>query len=257
MKKDKLIVLFLSLAIASFANESAKKTEIGFSVNMMSMDYREYAGGSIVDSEKSDSLPGFGLQYKRQLNNGGFIDVDYSLYYGDTDYVGSNLNDPNGVYGDRIEVTKNIISDGSIGYSQVKSFDNFLVSMRLGVGYRFWERALSDGHTEQYSWPYGTVKLGTSGNMSGKDTLGVSAEYHYAFSPQMKSNMYGTFDLGRTDGFSIIVPWEHTFTPSWALKFTYMYQTWNINKSDTNGIYYEPDSESKFHTVNAALVYRY
>jgi hypothetical protein len=93
--------------------------------------------------------------------------------------------------------------------------------------------------------------------MSGKDTIGVSAEYHQAFSPQMNSNKFGTFDLGRSDGFSIIVPWEHTLSPVWALKFSYMYQTWNINKSDINGGYVEPDSESKFHTLNATLAYCY
>jgi hypothetical protein len=256
MKKHNLIVLFLSLAVASFANESGKRTEIGLSVNTMNMDYREYSGGTILDSEKSDSLPGFGLQYKRQLNNGGFFDVDYSQYYGNTDYVGFYLGS-GGHYGDVTAITKNTISDGSIGYSEEKSFNNYLVSMRLGVGYRFWERSLADGHTEQYELPYGTVKLGVLADLTNKDTLGVAAEYHRAFSPQMKSNIYGTFDLGTTDGFSIIVPWEHTFTPSWALKFTYMYQTWNINKSDTNAGYYEPDSESKFHTLNAALVYRY
>jgi hypothetical protein len=252
MKKH--ILFILACSISAFATQ----TELSISVNTMNMDYREYNKGSIVDSEKSKSLTGVGLQYKHQLSNThSFIDVDYALYHGDTDYVGSVLYDPHGVYGDIRSTTDNIISDSSIGYSQEKLFDNYLVSMRLGVGYRFWERALSDGNTEQYSWPYGTVKLGISGNMSGKDTLGVSAEYHQAFSPQMNSNKFGTFDLGRTDGFSIIVPWEHTLSPVWALKFSYMYQTWNINKSDINGGYVEPDSESKFHTLNATLAYCY
>ncbi|HZF69288.1 outer membrane beta-barrel protein [Sulfuricurvum sp.] len=256
MKKYQLIVLFLSFTVASFANEYGKRTEIGLSVNAMNMDYREYTGGTIVDSEKSDSLPGFGLQYKQQLNNGSFIDIDYSQYYGNTDYVGSYLGS-GGQYGDVTAITENTISDGSIGYSEEKWFDNYLVSMRLGMGYRYWERALGNGHTEEYTWPYGTVKLGITGELTSADTLGIAAEYHHAISPKMKSNKYGTFDLGRTDGFSIIVPWEHALTPSWAVKFTYMYQTWNINKSDKIGIYYEPDSESKFHTVSAALVYRY
>jgi hypothetical protein len=220
------------------------------------MDYSEYSGGTIVDSEKSDSLPGFGLQYKKQLNNGSYIDADFSQYHGDSTYVGYYLGS-GGHYGDVVATTKNTISDGSIGYSEEKPFDNYLLAMRLGVGYRYWERALADGHTEDYEWAYGSAKLGISGYLTSKDTLGIAAEYHHAISPKMKSNMYGTFDLGRTDGFSIIVPWEHELTPSWALKFTYMYQTWNISQSDTNSGYYEPDSESKFHTVNAALVYRY
>ncbi|MDD2368324.1 MAG: outer membrane beta-barrel protein [Sulfuricurvum sp.] len=259
MKKHKLIVLFLSLAVASFAHEN----EFSFGLSSMSMDYMEYKdNGDKADSEKADTLPGFTLSYKTSISNGGFIDADFSQYYGNTNYVGSALNNPNGQYGDVTATTESTISDGSIGYSEQKIYDNYLVFMRLGIGYRNWERALSDGHTEEYKWPYGTVKLGFLGNMTGNDTLGLSAEYHQAFSPQMKSNKYGTFDLGRTDGFSIIVPWEHTLSANWALKFTYMYQTWDIKKSNTlpyqsSQIVWEPRSESNFNTFNAALVYRY
>ena len=254
---QKHTLLILACTISAFATN----TELSLSVNTMNMDYREYNGGTIVDSEKTGTLPGFGLQYKKQLNdssmgNRSFIDVDYSQYYGNTDYVGFYLGS-GGQYGDVTAITENTISDGSIGYSEEKLFDNYLVSMRLGIGYRYWERALADGHTEEYTWPYGTVKIGISGELTSADTLGIAAEYHHALSPKMKSNIYGTFDLGRTDGFSIVVPWEHRLTPSWAIKFTYMYQTWNISQSDTNSGYYEPDSESKFHMVNAALVYRY
>lgn len=259
--KHKLIILILSLAVASFASDNGKKTELGLSINAMNMDYREYSGGSILDSEKADSLPGFGIQYKDLINDSSdgvrsFFDIDFSQYYGDTTYVGFYLNS-GGQYGDVVTTTKNTISDGTIGYSEEKTYDNYLLSMRLGVGYRFWERALADGHTEQYKWPYGTVKLGMSSDLTSSDTLGVAAEYHHAISPKMESNRYGTFDLGRTNGFSVSVPWEHTLSESWAFKLTYIYQTWNIGQSDATSGYYEPDSESKFHTVNAALVYRY
>ncbi len=259
--KHKLIILILSLAVASSANDNAKHTQLGLSINTMNMDYREYSGGTILDSEKANSLPGFGLQYKEQINDlsegaRSYIDIDFSHYYGDTTYVGFYLNS-GGHYGDVITTTKNMISDGTIGYSEEKMYDNYLLSMRLGIGYRFWERALADGHIEQYKWPYGTVKMGVSSELTSADTLGVAAEYHHAISPKMESNLYGTFDLGRTNGFSVSVPWEHALTSSWAFKLTYMYQTWNIGKSDANSGYFEPDSESKFHTVNAALVYRY
>lgn len=259
--KHKLIILILSLAAVSFANENGKHTQLGFSINAMNMDYREYSGGTILDSEKSNSLPGFGLQYKEQITSTSndiksFIDIDFSQYYGDTTYVGFYLNS-GGDYGDVVTTTKNTISDGTIGYSEEKMYNNYQLSMRLGLGYRFWERALADGHTEQYKWPYGSVKVGISADMSNQDNFGLAAEYHHAISPKMDSNIYGTFDLGRTNGFSVSVPWEHTLNASWAFKLTYMYQTWNIGKSNLNSGYYEPDSESKFHTVNGALVYRY
>lgn len=259
MKKHNLIVLILSLAVASFANEN----EFSFGLTSMSMDYMEYKdNGDNFDSERADTLPGITLGYKTRMDNGGFIDIDFSRYFGNTNYIGSDLKNPNGQYGDLTATTESTISNGSIGYSEQKIYDNYLVFMRLGIGYRNWERALADGHTEEYKWSYGTVKLGFSGNMTGNDTLGLSAEYHQAFSPQMKSNKFGTFNLGRTDGFSIVVPWEHTLTPNWALKLTYMYQTWDIEKSNIlhypdSSIAWEPRSESSFNTFNAALVYRY
>ena len=255
MKKYTLLIL--AFAISAFANDR----ELSLSINTMNMDYREYVGGTIVDSEKANSLPGFGLQYKEKINDTSdgmrsFVDIDFSQYYGDTTYVGFYLNS-GGHYGDVTATTKNTISDGSIGYTEDKMYDNYLLSMRIGVGYRFWERALADGHTEQYKWPYGSVKMGVSADLSNQDNLGIAAEYHHAISPKMESNIYGTFNLGRTNGFSVSVPWEHTLTSSWAFKLTYMYQTWNIGQSDSNAGFYEPDSESKFHTINAALVYRY
>lgn len=255
MKKYTLLIL--AFAISAFANDR----ELTFSVQAMNMDYREYSGGAIIDSEKAHSLPGFGLQYKEKINDTSdgmrsFVDIDFSQYYGDTTYVGFYLNS-GGQYGDVTATTKNTISDGSIGYTEDKMYDNYLLFMRIGVGYRFWERALADGHTEQYKWPYGSVKMGVSADLSTQDNLSIAAEYHHAISPKMDSNIYGTFDLGRTNGFSVSVPWEHTLTSSWAFKLTYMYQTWNIGKSASNAGFYEPDSESKFHTINAALVYRY
>lgn len=260
MKKHRLIILFLSIASAAVASDVKKESELSISVNTMSMDYTEYhEDGDKIDSEATDSLPGFTIGYKTHTNDGlygdgGFVDTELSHFSGDTTYIGSYQG---GTYGELKGTTHNSITDAAIGYSENMTVGPGLWFVRIGMGYRLWERELLDGHNEKYYWPYGSLSTGLSGNLSPDDNIGLSAEYHRAFSPEMKSNILGTFDLGRTDGYSISIPWVHTITPSWALKFAYTYQTWEIEKSNTVSGFYEPHSESYFNIFKAALIYRY
>jgi hypothetical protein len=262
MRKEHLTVVFLLLAIASFAREN----EFNIGLSSMSMDYREYnLDGSFADSEKTNALTGLNLNYSTQISDADYgasslFDIDFSLYQGNTRYDGFYIDPYDGhITGPANNLTtKNIISDSSIGYSEIKQLDRVIWNTRFGIGYRFWERALEDTHTEDYSWLYGSISTGISGNIFTNNNIGIFAEYHRAFSPKMESNNFGTFDLGRTDGYSISLPWTHTISPSWAFKFDYTYKTWNIEHSTKHSDNrYEPDSESKFHTVSAALVYRY
>ena len=265
IKKYPLIILILSLAVAALADGNIKDNQLSISVNTMSMDYTEYAlDGSFADSENTDSMTGFGLSYATRIGNGfygesGFFDVDFSLYHGDTRYDGYYLDKYDNIVGSANNLTtNNTITEGSLGYFETKSIYQALWFTRVGIGYREWERDLSNGHNEKYSWFYGSLSTGLSGNIFPSDNLGISAEYHRAFSPEMKSNGFGTFDLGRTDGYSISIPWIHTLTPSWALKFAYTYQTWDIEHSTIHPDgHHEPRSESYFNIFNAALIYRY
>lgn len=261
MKKYHLLILILSIALPALA----KDNQLSLSVNTMSMDYTEFTlAGSFADSERTDALAGFGLNYITRISDGldgdgGFIDIDFSRYQGNSRYDGFYLGALGQVTGPANNLTtKNTITDSSIGYSETKKFDQALLSMRLGMGYRLWERDLAGGHNEQYSWSYGSLSTGINGNIFPDDNIGISAEYHRAFSPKMESNQYGTFDLGCTDGYSISVPWVHTITPSWAIKFVYTYQTWDIEHSTVHSDgWYEPRSESNFNIFNAALIYSY
>lgn len=265
IKKYPLIIFILSIAVATLANEKNKDDQLTISVNTMSMDYTEYdLSGSFADSEKTDSIAGFGLNYATRIGNGifgenGYFDVDFSLYHGDTRYDGFYLDNNGNIIGSANNLTTtNTITDAGFGYFETQKLSQALFFTRIGLGYRLWERDLSDGHNEKYSWAYGSLSTGLSGNIFPKDNLGISAEYHRAFSPEMKSNRFGTFDLGHTDGYCISIPWIHTITPSWALKFTYAYQTWDIEHSTVHSDgFYEPRSESHFNIFNAGLTYRY
>ena len=229
------------------------------------MDYTEYnEDDDKFGSETTDSLPGFTIGYKTRINDGlygdgGFVDAELSYFDGDTTYTGSYQG---GTYGDLKETTHNYITDTAIGYTENIIVGSALWFVRVGMGYRLWERELADGHNEKYKWSYGSLSTGVSGNILPDDNIGISAEYHRAFSPEMESNLLGTFDLGRTDGYSISIPWVHTITPSWAFKLAYTYQTWDIEKSNTivdsyGSAWLEPRSESHFNIFNAALIYRY
>jgi hypothetical protein len=261
MNKYNILISILFSTVCAFASDG----ELSISVNTMSMDYMEYKdNGDKFDSETANALPGFAIGYKTRINDGldgdgGYIDAGFSHFYGDTTYIGSYQG---GNYGDLTTITHNRISEATFGYSESKDLEQVLWSVRFGMGYRLWERELADGHNEQYVWPYGSISTGLSGNISTNDTLGILAEYHRAISPKMKSNMLGTFDLGRTDGYSISIPWIHTITSSWDLKFAYTYQTWDIEKSNiitdnTGTSWLEPRSESHFNIFDAALIYHY
>lgn len=261
MKKHHLLILVLSIALTASADDS----QLSVSVNTMSMDYTEFnQDGSFADSEKADALAGFNLNYTVRISDGygeedSFLDIDFSQYQGNTRYDGFYLDSLGNVTGPANNLTtKNTITDSSIGYSETRKLDQALWSVRIGMGYRLWERILADGHNEQYSWTYGSISSEISGNIFPNDNIGISAEYHRAFSPKMESNQHGTFDLGRTDGYSISVPWVHTITPTWAIKFAYTYQTWNIEHSTVHSDgWYEPRSESHFDIFNAAVMYFY
>lgn len=265
MKKFAFISLLVATSIGLWAVENSNGTEVRVSINTMSMDYMEYKeNGDKFDSEKTDALPGFSLGYKTKVSDGldgdgGYIDTELSHFYGNTEYIGSYQG---GTYGDLTLTTRNRISEAAIGYSENKAFEQGLWFVRVGMGYRYWERELADGHIEEYYWPYGSLSTGLTGSLSADDNLGIEIEYHRAFSPQMKSNLYGTFDLGRTDGYSISIPWVHTITQAWALQLAYTYKTWDIEASNKihfpdGSIVWEPRSESNFNIFNAALIYRY
>lgn len=229
----------------------------GISFETLSFDYREYdTDGTILDSEKSDFMPGIRAWYSIPAGVGDSIEADFSWFGGDTDYVGFLLGS-GGSYGDYVATTNNTLMEGSLSYSTHAPTAWGDVFMSLGAGYRYWERALADGHTEEYIWPYGKLSLGSTADITADDTLSISASYQYAFDPKMESNVYGTFDLGTTDGIEITVPWRHRIDNQWSTEIRYTYSTWEIGRSDVVGIAVEPDSKTVQHRGSFALVYQY
>lgn len=253
-----VILLFTTI---TYATSDDTKLTVGF--NLMSMDYMEYSqSGEKLDSEKSDALPGFTLGYQTRLldgidQDGGFIDLSFSHYQGTTTYTGSDLNNPNGKFGDLVLQTTNKLNDGTLSYIQNMSAINLLFSLQGGLGYRQWDRILADGHEEAYKWFYGFIKAGATKNIFKHDNLGVSIQYHRALSPTMSSNLYGTFDLGDTQGYAISVPWTHQLNRLWDFQLNYTYKTWDISLSNVVSGMYEPRSESSFHTLGLAFIYKY
>ena len=261
----RLTVILLFTTITYAASDDTKLT-VGF--NLMSVDYMEYSqSGKKLDSEKSDALPGFTLGYQTRLldgidQDGGFIDLSFSHYQGNTDYVGSYQG---GAYGDLSNTTQNKLNDGILSYIQNKSAFNLLFSLQGGMGYHQWTRDLTGWQTEDYRWAYGFIKTGVSATISKKDNLAVFIQYHQAFGPQMEAKMQDgsslTFDLGRTDGYSISVPFTHKLNNLWDIKLAYTYTNWNIGRSNTlinsGSPWTEPRSESSFHTLGLAFIYKY
>lgn len=258
MKKHYLILSVLFIAMTSLAKEN----KLSVSMNTMSMDYTEFnSDGSFADSEKADALVGFTLNYSTQIRKreNSFLNIDFSRYQGNTRYDGFYIDAFGNITGPANNLTTiNTITDSSISYYETKKSNQLAWFARFGIGHRLWVRDLSGSHTEKYDWSYAAISTGINWNIVPSNTIGVSAEYHKAFSPTMKSNQHGTFNLGNTDGYNISIPWTYTITPSWAIKLAYTYQTWNIEHSTVHSDgWYEPRSESNFNLFNTALIYTY
>lgn len=66
-----------------------------------------------------------------------------------------------------------------------------------------------------------------------------------------------TFDLGRTWGCSVGVPFVYNITDDFALISDYSYGYTKINKSNVVAGYFEPESKNYSHTVDIGFRYSF
>lgn len=265
MQKIQLFLIVSFISATLWGSPSNSDSLFSFTINTLTMDYMEYKeNGEYFDSERAHSIPGFTFGYTTGISDGllgdrGLLDLEISSFQGETTYIGSKQG---GNYGDLTTTSDNIITDTAIGYRETKRFDQMEFFTKAGLGFRYWERSLNDGYIEEYYWPYVALKTGIITEVFNNISLGVSLEYHKALHPKMYANFAGTFDLGRTDGYTLSIPFIYYISPSWAFKVAYSYQTWNIEKSNTikdslGQSWHEPRSESDFNRFDFGFEYHF
>jgi len=234
----------------------------------MSINYKEYIdSGKLLDSEQTNpflyGLDG-GINTTVYSNNSfsNVVRINGKYYSGNTQYKGSPLNKNDGTYGSLTGNTKDTIYNIAISNRFLFKFKNLNFLTDIGLGRRNWNRQLSANQDEKYTWYYDYISSGVEFAFNSKLSLGIKAKYCNAINPTMRSYINGDstipsymkFNLGRTYGYSLTVPFKYKITNSFDIIANYTYGEWNIGKSNTvSSVYHEPRSKTKYNIVSIGL----
>ena len=149
--------------------------------------------------------------------------------------------------------------DIDIGVRKSYLFANHIeLSAGLGIGYRYWDRALSISQVEDYRWYSLRTMIGVSYHTGNKFTFGGEVEYQSGFNETMgASNLGTTFTLGGADiiTFSIPLVYDYSSKMNFTAKFIYEKQT--IVASNIINGYYEPDSTAKNKYIQVGVDFKF
>jgi len=209
------LILFIS-PLDVFARDDS--TSFSLAWVGMSMDYREYDGGVIQDSEKAElaDIYGYDMGYHFVFNKDEIssqnIDVDFMMLSGNTVYKGATLGS-NDTYGSYIGSTLNKIIQASIGYKYVYKYNSILdFKTGLGLGYYVWDRQLSSDQEELYEWYTARPMLGLGVTLD-RFYIGAKFEYQYGFhSTISSSNPSVNLNLGGVDIYKLTIPITYAFS---------------------------------------------
>ena len=263
--------LLLVLFVVFLCVVQAKENDLYFNAGLigMSMDYREYDDNSqILDSEKSDisQIMGIELGVSYVLNA---VDEDYSQFNftytrvtGTTDYVGAYIGSGAG-YGSLTGTTYNTIVDFDVNYMYAMAIRNdFYLLMGAELGYRSWERILSETQVERYSWKYLAPTVGIEYRKNSFYLL-FDMDYKYAISPIMTATgINGSFKLASANIFTTSVKADYQLNSLYSMYIAYVYENQEIKKSnilyDSNGKgFLEPDSTSNNKYIKFGFTFKY
>ena len=267
----KKILLFICLINVNLLSSSL---EVG--LGGLKFNYNEYTDdGNWFNSEKNSGyeLNGGFVKYRHDL---GIVreedityyqnlEIYYSFHLNTTDYDGSLSN------GDPYQgKTDNYLHQGHVRYHAINKIENYELGLFLGLGYRYWDRDLLGqyGYLETYQWPYYEVGLSWKW-FDGNYFMGASASYQKAYKPTMiaytknKTNIGRDldFDLGDTKGYKIDIPIGYQINNNWDITLHYIYDVWDIQRSNTlatnTGTAYEPSSETTNKYTYLSIEYRF
>lgn len=249
-----------------FAKTSA---EYGVNVVGMSMDYKEYKDGVLLDSESSNfaDLTGaeFLYNYKMQANETDDYDV-VSLHVmvlgGDTTYTGSYIGSGLG-YGSVVSTTSNKVYDVDLDFAHTyQRSQHYKITFALGVGYRFWRRELSAQQVEDYKWF--SLRPSVAFSYTYKNlSISPTFEYQYGLRPRMSATgINDEFKLGAANILELSLPLEYALNKQFSLYGAYTYQYQKIRESNVvydnsgNG-YFEPESKAYNEYIKFGLIFKY
>ena len=284
-KKVKIIYVISMIVSLFVLNLNARESGYSFSAAIvgMSMDYKEYGVKGIydapvnleelLDSEESmlNEIMGvdYEVKYTNVLENKNYMNFGISFTYliGQTKYTGSYISSTS-KYGSVVSRTLNAVADTALEYTYMHNLnDRIVIGGGVGVGYRYWKRALSSTQIEVYKWFSVRPIVLSEYNINGF-TLGLKLEYQYGISPEMlifadTQNPDTTVKLGSANIFVTSLPLRYSINKNLEIfaEYTYEYQT--IEKSnlvDYNGIknnLWEPRSVANNQYIKLGATFKF
>ena len=247
------------------------KVSTEYSVNIvgMSMDYKEYKDGVLLDSESSgySDLTGAEFKYKYKMQDTGSFDSDaitlsFTALSGDTKYTGSYIGSNLG-YGSLASITSNKIYDLDLDFAHIyQQTQHTRVIFSLGLGYRFWRRELSAQQIEDYKWYSLRPSLAFSYTYKGLN-ITPKFEYQYGIRPRMSASGFDDeFKLGSANIMQLCLPVEYAINQSFSFFGAYTYEYQKIRESDVlydnSGVgYLEPQSKAYNEYIKFGLIFKY
>lgn len=264
MKFEKTAFLILACLISrtSFADVgdiNAANNQVGAQIQSRNVDYKETGNGTLFDTE-SGRVTGYGLSasvMKNILLGHDYLDVQYSEFNGQTDYVGAPLD--GGAYGSATGKSDAKIADFSLRYGKGFAIHNqFMVTPYAEFGYYKWDRDV--GYMEHYTHKY--YGVGALGQYSPASKWVLSATAMIGRTYGSKIDVVAPFgftaDLGNSAIYKAGVSVDYALSKNLHANAGIDYTSWKYGASAVQASgYYEPDSETKDTIIKAGIGYAF
>lgn len=259
----------IGLVLAGSVLFAKVSSEYGIYAVGMSMDYKEYKDGVLLNNESSNytDLTGAEFKYKYIMQTQGKQDYDaISLHVmalsGDTTYKGSYIGSGLG-YGSVISTTSNKVYDVALDFAhRYQQTSHYNITVSLGLGYRFWRRELSAQQVEDYKWF--SLRPSVAFAYEYKNfSIAPKFEYQYGLRPRMSATgINDEFKLGSANIMDFTLPIEYALNQNFSLYGAYTYQYQKIQESnvvyDNSGAgYFEPQSKAYNDYIKFGVIFKY
>jgi len=263
------LLFFTSTLLITLLSAKENIHEYKVSYVGMSMDYKEYKDGVLLDSETSgfsdlkgvEFLYGYIMPDKTSLDSNK-ITLSVMALRGNTKYTGSYLGSNLG-YGDLVSTTSNEVYDIDLDFAHAYQLSSsYKVIFSLGLGYRFWRRALSPQQVEDYKWYSFRPSLAYSYSYKGL-RITPKVEYQYGIKSRMRATGFNEeFRLGGADIIQLSIPLEYFLAQNISIFGVYTFEYQKIKESKLvydnlgNG-YLEPQSKAYNEYIKFGLSFKY
>ena len=254
-----LACLISTTSFADVGDINAANNQLGAQIQSRHVDYKETGNGAVFDTE-GGHVTGYGLSASVMKDiwlGHDYLDVQYSEFNGQTDYIGAPLG--GGAYGSVTGKSGAKIADFSLRYGKGFAIRNqFMVTPYAEFGYHKWDRDV--GYMEHYTHRY--YGIGALGQYSPARKLVLSANAMIGRTYGAEIDVVAPFGFSTSLGNSALykagIAVDYAFTKNIHANAGIDYTRWEYgaNAVQPSG-YYEPDSQTKDTMIKAGIGYAF